>query len=232
MSPEMQAELDRWSADKRAKEEQLRAKGKALGTFEELREQMRAAFEQLPEKVEIPFERTPEGERQAQFIRLLKDGAPEFLQKINRALLPNAAAFDRVALWDGRFPGPCAVGSTDTAKTRAAWSALGRLYVRENRAFAWFPARRLVTELDRYTTANVADEFFRAYDFFPILFVDDVDKINWQFESEKAALFAFFDWVYRKNKPCITTTNKPRAWWIERMGEAFARRLFESEVQF
>lgn len=25
----------------------------------------------------------------------------------------------------------------------------------------------------------------------------------------------------------ITTTNKDRAWWSEKMGEAFARRLFE-----
>jgi hypothetical protein len=192
----------------------------------------KAACATLPEKVELPYALTPEGERLAMFKRVCPQ---EFFCKVVRERLPNPAAFDAVALWNGNYPGPCATGKTDTAKTRAAWSALGRLYVKDNRPFAWFPVRRLVTEFDRYEKHDVADEFFRAYSHYKALFVDDIDKIGAQFDTAKEQLFAFYDWVYRTNKPCITTTNKGRAWWVDRMGEAFARRLFEDahfEVQF
>lgn len=192
----------------------------------------KAACAKLPEKIEVPYALTPEGERLAAFRRVCP---PEFAVRIDRGLLPDAAAFDRVALWDGSYPGPCAFGTTDTAKSRAAWSALGRLYVKENRAFAWFPVRRLAGELERYEKHDAADEFFRAYSHYKALFVDDIDKIGWQFDSHKEQLFAFYDWVYRTNKPCITTTNKDRKWWSARMGDAFARRLFEDAhfpVQF
>ena len=60
-----------------------------------------------------------------------------------------------------------------------------------------------------------------------MLFVDDIDKINWQFESQVALLWSFYDWIYRTKKPCITTTNQSREWWTEKMGAAFARRLFD-----
>ena len=183
-----------------------------------------AAVAGLPEHVEIPFAATPEGGRWAEF----KHVCPaEFLRRIDRALLPQPAAFDAVANWSGTYPGPLGVGATDTGKTRAAWSALGRLHVKQGRSFAWFPARRLATELERYEKRDAADEFFRAYSHYRALFVDDIDKINWQFESQKEQLFAFYDWVYRTNTPCITTTNKDRTWWTNQMGSAFARRLFE-----
>lgn len=184
----------------------------------------KAALANLPEAVEIPYELTPEGERLAKFRKICP---PEFCRKVDRAQLPKPEPFDRVAQWDGSFPGPCATGKTRTAKTRATWSALGRLYVRQSVPFAWFPVRRLVAELEKYETYNAADEFFRHYSHFPVLMVDDADKINWAFESHGQMLFAFYDWVYRSRIPCITTTNRPRAWWANAMGDAFARRLFD-----
>jgi DNA replication protein DnaC len=191
-----------------------------------------AACSTLPAIVELPYAMTPEGGRMAAFrARCPK----EFISKIDRAQLPNPKAFDALANWAGTYPGPLASGATGTAKTRAAWSAVGRLYVRENKPFAWFPVRRMITELERYETLNAADEFFRAYSHYRFLFVDDVDKINWAFESHGALLFAFYDWIYRANIPCITTTNKPRDWWAKTMGDAFARRLFDDahhEVRF
>lgn len=236
MSAEMEADMRRWSERQRHAAEQVRErKGRDdLPSFEDLKAELQSAFAKMPEAVDLPYHLTPEGERMQKFRKVLED-SPEFMKKIDRALLPKPEAFDAVAQWNGLFPGPCAVGQTNTAKTRAAWSALGRLYVRENRPFAWFPVRRLVTELATYEERNCADEFFRSYDFFRVLFIDDLDKINWQFDSQKMALFAFYDWVYRKNKPCITTTNKDRKWWADRMGEAFARRLFDDAhftVQF
>lgn len=196
----------------------------------------RAAFlavcESLPDKAEVPHDLTPEGERKTKFKAICPS---EFYRKIDRALLKNPVAFDKVAQWDGSFPGPCAVGLTDTAKTRATWSALANLYIRQNRPFAWFPVRRMISEFEAYENRNAADEFFRTYSFFRILMVDDVDKINWQFDSHSALLFAFYDWIYRQRIPCITTTNKARDWWANKMGDAFARRLFDDahfEVRF
>ena len=179
----------------------------------------------LPDTVEIPAEHTPEGRRLAEFRRACPE---QFMTRVDRSRLPDPAAFDTVAEWSGSFPGPLAWGNTGTAKTFAAWSALGRLYVRESRPFAWFPVRRLMTEMQTYEDRNLADEFLRQYAHYRVLFVDDLDKINWQFESQTTLLFSFYDWIYRTKKPCITTTNQSREWWTEKMGPAFARRLFES----
>ena len=172
------------------------------------------------EKRLADFERI---ERLARFRRVCP---PEFMQTIDRGQLLNAKAFDSVASWDGRFPGPLAVGTTGTAKTRACWSALCRLNVKDNRSVAWFPVKRLITEFARYESKDIADEFWKMQRT-DLIMVDDLDKINWQFESEAAILFQFYDWVYREHRPCMTTTNKSREWWTEKMGEAFARRLFD-----
>lgn len=196
------------------------------------RTEMQKAIDQLPELVAIPPELTPEGKRLADFRRVCP---VEFQQKIDRTKLANPAAFDRVANWNGRYPGPCLSGGTGSAKTRAAWSALGRLYVIEARTFNWFPSRRLTTELARYEDINAAEEFFRNQRHYRTVLIDDVDKINWMYDSQKEQLFAFYDWVYRERQPCITTTNQNREWWAERMGDAFVRRLFDEahfEVKF
>jgi hypothetical protein len=193
-------------------------------------EQVLATIQTLPP--ETPEQRAEMERRAADRDRAERIGRfkricpPEFAQRIDRSLIPNASAFDAVSQWSGTFPGPLAFGKTDTAKTRAAWSALGRLNVEHGKSFAWFPVKRLATEFARYEAKDAADEFWRFYRGFNILFVDDLDKINWQFESEMAVLFQFFDWVYRDQRPMICTTNKPREWWADKMGEAFARRLF------
>lgn len=237
MSAEMQRDLERWRAQQAELAKAEKAKEADLpSTFESARAALIAAFQQAPEKVQVPFHLTPQGERLARFKATVKEtGGERFLEKIDRTKVPNVAAFDAVAKWDGTFPGPCAVGVTGSAKTRASWSALGRLYVYQEKAFEWFTAKRLVGTIARYDAAGHGDEFYRQRDFFPILFVDDIDKINWDFESEAAALFAFFDWVYRKNKACLVTTNRSRKWWTERMGDAFVRRLMTDacrEVEF
>ena len=197
----------------------------ASNPFEAWREQFLVACASLPDTPPPPSPAAlAEANRLAAF-RSVCD--PEFLKRIDRAELPDPAAFDRVAQWPGTYPGRLATGTTNTAKTRAAWSCLGRLYVRENRPFKWYPVRTLMKALDDEENAGYGADFFRHLGHFPILFVDDIDKINWQFDSTKQQLFAFFDWVYRTRKPCLTTTNKDRAWWANMMGDAFARRLFD-----
>jgi hypothetical protein len=164
---------------------------------------------------------------QERYERFLIASPSEFHKPIDRSLLIAPAAFDTVANWDGRFPGPCAFGATGTSKTRAAWSALGRLWVRRERSFAWFPARHLVISIAKSESKGEAEKVFGENTRMNSIFVDDIDKINWSYDSHMSALFSFYDWIYRENKPCITTTNKDPAWWAERMGDAFARRLFE-----
>jgi DNA replication protein DnaC len=188
----------------------------------------KAALENLPAEVAIPYEKTPEGERAAQFKRVCEE---KFYCDIDYQKVRDRAALGRVLAWDGQVPGLCLTGATGLGKTFAAWQALRGLYVRHNRAFAWFPARRLVTELERYEKRDCADDFFRAYDFFRILFVDDVDKINWDYESHPQLLFAFMDWAYRHKKPVIITTNRNRAWWKEKAGDALVRRMFDDGIQ-
>ena len=151
----------------------------------------------------------------------------EFSGEILRTELLDGEAFDRVAGWDGKFPGPLAVGPTGTAKTRAVWRALAELYVGRGLAFDWFPVKRLLHSMAWYEDQKAGDEFFRMLTAYPIVMVDDIEKINWDFSSQAELLFSFYDWVYRNRRPCVTTTNMPREWWTAKMGEAFTRRMFD-----
>lgn len=188
------------------------------------REQFEAACANLPETVQLPYEYTPEGRRLKEFKRVCPE---QFYCKVDRARLPDPDAFDRVAKWDGSFPGPCAYGSADTAKTLAAWCAMGRLYVKQNLPFAWFPAKRLITEMHEADLTGDIGIFFRRYSHFKVLMIDDVEKVNWDFGSTVELLFAFYDWVYRSHVRCITTSNKGPKWWEDKMGEGMVRRLFK-----
>lgn len=191
---------------------------------------LKDAFAALPKNPVIPYAMTEEGERLEKF----KKACPEeFFRKIDRTLLKNLTAFDAVAQWSGAFPGPCATGPTSCGKTRAAWSALGRLWVKESRGFSWWPVRKLISAIEEENGS--LDGLMWRHSASRMFFVDDVDKFNLQFESHAEALFAFYDHIYRKNIPCITTTNKDRKWWTGKMGEAFTRRLFDDacrEVKF
>lgn len=196
------------------------------------RPMLQKAIDQLPDQVDVPYEKTPQGDRDRQFRAVCPAG---FTAPIERRMLRSPAAFDRVAGWGGKFPGPIALGATGTAKTRAAWTALRHLFVEQGRPFEWFPVRRLMTTMEKYEEDGATEEFFRVRSLYRVLMVDDVDKINWDFQSQVNLLFAFYDWIYRSQQPCITTTNKDRSWWANKMGEAFARRLFDDahfEVKF
>ena len=177
------------------------------------------ALASAPKVNPIPPMPTPGDARMAEFRKICP---AQFQVKLDRTKLKNPAAFDRVATWDGTFPGPLACGPTGTSKTWAGWVAIGRLFVREKKVFAWFPVKRLISCME-----DGVDPFAFQFRACPILMVDDVDKINWAFESDKAALFEFYDWAYRVRRPVLTTTNQTREWWGERMGDAFVRRLFD-----
>lgn len=227
-----QAKADRMLAEASLWESKRTKKVDPVGEFKLVRDAMLRAFANCPDKVELPYEHTEAGEREAKFIKVCDE---RFLADEDLTKITNMSAYQKVAHWDGSFPGPCATGVTGKGKTYAAWRALRRLYVEKNKTFAWFPARKLVADMERYEKKDCADEFFRYYDFHDMLFVDDFDKINWDYESHPQLLFSFIDWVYRKQKPCVITTNKTRKWWTEKAGDALTRRLFVDgcvEVEF
>lgn len=213
-------DIRRWEEEGDRRGTRLALRGRKM----EWEDVIKEAFSELPEQAPpLPFNMTPEGQRFLEFSRICPI---EFTEAIENTRLPNSSAFSRVVQWDGVFPGPMASGATGTAKTRAAWAALKRLHIDKAKTFAWFPVKRLLNEFNKYEAANLGQEFYKQYSYQSVLFVDDIDKINWSFDSESAALFQFYDWVYRENRPCISTTNRPAAWWSEKMGEAFTRRLF------
>ena len=212
------ADFDRWKARRNDRTDE-KTPASSLG---EIIAQFKSACESLPESVALPYEDTDEGKRLARFRVCCP---PEFFHKVNPSLLSNRRAFEAVAGWNGHFRGICATGQTGAGKTRAAWSALGRLWVKENVGFSWWPVRKLI--LDIGESNGDLDGLMYRHAASRVFMVDDIDKLNLQFESNGEALFAFYDYVYRKNVPCITTTNQPRTWWSKKMGEAFARRLFD-----
>lgn len=158
----------------------------------------------------------------------------EFRRPLDRSQLKNPGAFEQVAHWNGRYPGPLGVGLTGTAKTRAAWVALRRLFVcSQVPSFRWYIASDL---LQRYADARGSGNqlyFLRGGSgaYAAPLFIDDLDKINFAFDSETSNLFAIYDAIYRENIPCLATTNQTKAWWAHKMGAHFTRRLFEGAHQ-
>lgn len=225
----------RWAAQEARRNDGKSARRSDGIEFADLVKQLAALPPETPAETAAREKARAEMERADRIARFRRTCPPEFMQKVDRTLLLAPAAYDRVAGWDGSFPGPICTGPTGTRKSGAAWSALGRLNVERGRSFAWFPVKRLITEFLRYEGKDLADEFWRTYKGFNALFVDDLDKFNHKFDSEGTALFAFYDWIYREHIPCITTTNKDREWWTNLMGDAFARRLFEdaqTEVNF
>jgi hypothetical protein len=165
---------------------------------------------------------SPEGDRLMRFRRVCP---PQFMQRITPTLLTAPASFAEVAKWDGKFPGPLAVGPTGTAKSRAVWSALGRLWVREGRDFRWSSARQMTEKYFEVHMQGDPERFWRALGRFSLWFLDDVDKVEMN-DRNAAVLFEFYDRAYREKRPVIATTNRDRAWWMARMGEAFCRRFF------
>ncbi len=216
-----------------AKQKEKAAKELAgQSAYAQTREAFTAILQKLPEKVEIPYHLTAEGERLTRFQRTCDE---KFFVEVDFLRIRDRAAYDRVMKWDGRFPGPCAVGTTGLGKTFASWQILRELYVKKAIPFKWFPVRDLVNEMKRYEDNECTADFFRQIDFFKVIFVDDIDKINWDFSSSVQMLLAFLDWVYRRQKPCIVTTNRDRAWWKAKAGDALVRRLFDDgfvEVNF
>lgn len=191
--------------------------------FGEMKAKLKQAFAQLPENPVIPYHLTPEGNRASQF----KAGCPkEFCVAINRNILRNPWAFDQIAKWDGSYPGPLGAGPTGQSKTRAAWSCLGRLYVKEGRRITSFTVKRLMEKYFEHHMDGEPQRFWSAMARFDAFLIDDIDKFESNARND-TVLFELLDWIYANHRPAICTTNRDRAWWSDKMGSAFTRRMFD-----
>lgn len=191
--------------------------------FADLKGQLKKAFAQLPENPVIPYHLTEEGHRASQF----KAGCPkEFCTAINRNILKNPWAFDQVAKWPGTYPGPLASGPTGQSKTRAAWSVLGRLYVKEGRHITSFTAKRIMEKYFEHHMSGEPARFWSALSRFDVFLLDDIDKFEIN-DRNCTVLFELLDWIYANHRAVVCTNNRPRDWWAEKMGTAFARRMFD-----
>jgi hypothetical protein len=150
----------------------------------------------------------------------------EFRGPIKKDMLPDALAFQSVADWDGTYPGPIAWGPTNTAKSRAVWVALRRLCIDKAQTFTWHTAKQLTERYFKHHMEGEPEKFWEYFLRTELTYIDDVDKLELN-DRNQGVLFEFYDWAYRDHRPVIATTNKSRAWWVDRMGDAHTRRMFD-----
>jgi hypothetical protein len=158
----------------------------------------------------------------------------EFQKPIDLSLV--RPAYHTLMKWDGTFPGYCCVGDTNSGKTRACWSVLSAL----SAGFTYYGARDLIdAHWDWH--GGMWDKVFGTWRLMHgchhqlhVMLLDDVDKVAMN-PITTELLFNFYDIVYEEQIPCLSTTNRSRQWWKDKMGEAFTRRFLDDgqkELQF
>jgi hypothetical protein len=178
-------------------------------------------------------------ETRLRWVKSFGESCPEeFKRPISRSLLKNPSAFDKLGSWDWSFPGFCCTGGTNCGKTRAVWNSIKRKVDSGTGGFIYFTARGLVEEYLKFHMDGEPKAFWKELGWrgwsnwdskmvYPsLIFVDDLDKVDMN-DRNCGVLFELFDRVYRDHIPCVSTTNKDRAWWIGKMGEAFVRRFMD-----
>ena len=154
----------------------------------------------------------------------------EFKAEIDQDRLPDAPAFQKIADWSGAYPGPLGYGPTNTAKSRAVWVALKRLCIKEAQTFTWCTAKQMAERYFKWHMDGEPERFWQFFTMTQISFIDDIDKLELN-DRNSGVLFEFYDWAYREHRPVAGTTNRSREWWLEHMGEAFTRRMFDDAHQ-
>jgi len=168
-------------------------------------------------------------EREAQLLAQLP--AQHLATPLERRLLPNLEATRAAFRWDGRFPGLLLTGPTGTGKTRTAIALLRKLCVEGRLRLKAYSLQALLGDLEEYNKHGRT----RGYDGpnpyrtrADILFIDDIDKFNRQFQSQATMLWEFYNWVYADGRAALSTTQMSLEEWEKLMGASFARRLREA----
>jgi hypothetical protein len=144
----------------------------------------------------------------------------EFQKPIDLALV--RPAYHTLMKWDGTFPGYCCVGDTSAGKTRACWRVLENI----PGWFHYYGARDLIDAQWDWHGDMWEKIFTGPACTIPLVFLDDVDKVALNSLTTEL-LFTFFDLIYERQIPCLSTTNRDRKWWLDKMGAAFTRRFMD-----
>jgi len=175
--------------------------------------------------------------REEYFAEQVQDHFHGLAEQLDWQKTPMPAATRHVLEWDGTAPGLLLIGETGTGKTRAALACLRKLCVERGMRFKAYTLKRLLTQLAEYEKHGEARGYSGPNPYRPaaeLLFVDDIDKLNRQFQSEAASLWDYYNWVYSAGRAVITTTQRSLEQWENLLGRSFARRLKEAHhvVQF
>lgn len=185
----------------------------------------------LPEPTPPP---TPEEEAarvreyiRAQRLEAFKASCPEeFRKKIDRALIPNLAAWDKADSWAGTFPGVWLWShKTGQAKTRMLWRQFGRLHVERGRTVLKITGQALAEEYFAYHMAGEPRAFYGWVNGYDVVMLDDLDKIDLDDRRAPRMCRELFDELYGNHKPVLVTANEPIAHFQKRIGDSTSRRM-------
>ena len=135
----------------------------------------------------------------------------DFLTPIDRARpTVDWKAFDEIQEWDGR-KSITARGVSQIGKTRAIYQVLKREYVENYRSFLVLDEFQLLAKVSDAAKNGKLEELARKFNDSDILFIDDIDKVNFsQGVTGNNALTLIFGVIKRRmatQKPTILSYN-------------------------
>ncbi len=161
----------------------------------------------------------------------------EFRQKIDRALIPNLAAWDDADTWAGGFPGVWLWShETGEAKTRMLWRKFGQLHAEQGRTVMRVTGVNLAEEYHDCYQRSTTAQFYRHLCGGGVVMLDDLDKMPLPQgeqgfgERDNAMrnarmLRELFDTFYEEHTPVLVTANEPIAWFGKIIGPSGERRM-------
>lgn len=187
--------------------------------------------------------KTPEEEAAAvracvrnQRIEVFRSKCPEeFRKKIDRAMIPNVAAWDSADSWKGTFPGIWLWSyKTGEAKTRMLWRQFGRQHVDLGKSVLKITGQALAEEYFGYHMNGEPRSFYRWIGSHDIVMLDDLDKLDLDDRRAPRMCRELFDEFYSWHKPVLVTANEPIAHFEQRIGPSTGRRMSAvcTEVEF
>lgn len=214
-----------------------------IGFAEALRREWIAAglMPETPPQPTVPLTEAEEvartkAEIRSQRLAAFKSNCPvEFRKPIDRALIPNLAAWDQADKWNGSHPGIW-IWSLETgrAKSRMLWRQFGRLHVECGRSVLKITGQALAEEYFAYHMSGHPRAFYGWVMGYDVVMLDDLDKMDLDDKRAPRMCRELFDELYSHRRPALVTANEPIAHFQKRIGESTSRRMNEvcTEIKF
>lgn len=151
----------------------------------------------------------------------------EFRKNIDRAMLPNLAAWDEADAWSMSSPGIFLWShASGKGKSRMAWRIFGRAHVELGKHVLKCSGQSLVEDYFECHMDGEPRNFYRRMLAPEILIIDDFDKAEFS-ERNRRAIRELWDELYANRKAVVVTSNEPIEWFIKPLGESCVRRMRE-----